>query len=47
MKKSDATEKEKEEDYTSSKKDALDFLQRLRAIRGKKRDGRHYHNGKN
>ena len=36
MKKLDATEKETEEDYTSRKEDARDFLKRLRAIRGKK-----------
>jgi len=46
MKKLDATEKEKEEDYTSRKKDARDFLKRLRALRERKRDWRHYHNGK-
>ena len=46
MKKLDATEKEKEEDYTSRKKDVLDFLKRLREIRVKKRDWRQYHNGK-
>ncbi len=46
MKKVDATEKEKEEDYMSRKKDALDFLERLRAIREKKRDWRLYSNGK-
>ena len=45
MKKLDATEKEKEEDYTSRKKDALDFLQRLRAIR-EKEGLETYHHGK-
>jgi hypothetical protein len=46
MTKLEATEKEKEEDYTSRKKDAQDFLKRLRASREKKWSWRHYRYGK-
>ena len=42
MKKLNKTQKEKEEDYESRKKVALDFLKLLREIREKQRDWRHY-----
>ncbi len=42
MEKLDMDEREKEEDYESRKRDVLAFLQRLRAMRKKGRDWRHY-----
>jgi hypothetical protein len=42
MEKLDMAEREKKEDYEIRKKDALAFLQRLRAMRKKRSDWRQY-----
>ncbi len=42
MEKLDMAKREKEEDYESRKREALAFLQRLRAMRKKRSDWRQY-----